>query len=312
MESNHKIINKKIKTKKVQKKRKNISRIVVIGDVHGDWRATIRALKTANVIGVTDEKRDSGKLIWKGGSTIVVQMGDQVDRKNRTNTMDDEASEEKIIRLFDYLHRQAIRQGGGVYSILGNHELMNVEGDFSYASPEGINYFNNKYKGGRQLAFAPGGKFATYFANNRKAVLNIGGWIFSHAGITKKIADNYTIPQINKLVKRYLLGLEDPYENPDLNLILHSQEDSPFWTRIYGGNNVNANYFEYVLKKYNALGMIVGHTPQPFINSSFKKRLWRVDTGMSRAFGANNLSRVQVLEILYKENMVKKFNILSS
>ena len=81
--------------KRKQKNQKPISRIVVIGDVHGDWRATIRALKIAGVVGVTDEKRDSGKLIWKGGSTIVVQMGDQVDRKNRSGSIDDEALRKK-------------------------------------------------------------------------------------------------------------------------------------------------------------------------------------------------------------------------
>ena len=297
--------------KRIPRKPKSINRIVVIGDVHGDWRATIRALKTANVVGVTDEKNDSGKLIWKGGSTVVVQMGDQVDRKNRDNSNNDEASEERIIRLFDYLHRQALKDGGGVYSLLGNHELMNVEGDFSYVSPDGMKYFN-KYKGGREGVFAPGSKFATYFANNRKSILHIGGWIFVHAGITKKIAENYTIPSINRLVKRYLLGNENPYQNPELEEILHSQEDSPFWTRLYANDTVSNDYIDDILKKYNAIGMIIGHTPQPFINSSYKKKLWRVDTGMSRAFGGNNLNRVQVLEILYNKNKVKKFNILKS
>ena len=304
------MINLGIKKRK-QKNQRPISRIVVIGDVHGDWRATIRALKIAGVVGVTDEKRDSGKLIWKGGSTIVVQMGDQVDRKNRSGSIDDEASEEKIIRLFDYLHRQAVREGGGVYSILGNHELMNVEGDFSYASPEGIKYFEKKYEKGRTGAFAPGGKFATYFANNRKAILHIGGWIFVHAGLTKNIADRYSIQYINRIIKRYLLGQISPNQNKELAEILNSQSDSPFWTRIYGGESVNNKYIDYVLNKYNAIGMIVGHTPQPRINSSYRKRLWRVDTGMSRAFGLNNERRIQVLEILYNQNKVKKFNILS-
>ena len=52
--------------------------------------------------------------------------------------------------------------------------------------------------------------------------------------------------------------------------------------------------------------MILGHTPQYMwnkgINSSFDNRLWRVDVGMSRAFGDLNKNRecrkVQVLEII--------------
>ena len=47
-------------------------RIIVIGDLHGDWIQTIESLKIANLI-----DNDNN---WIGGNTIVVQIGDQIDR----------------------------------------------------------------------------------------------------------------------------------------------------------------------------------------------------------------------------------------
>jgi hypothetical protein len=50
----------------------------------------------------------------------------------------------------------------------------------------------------------------------------------------------------------------------------------------------------------NKGGIVVGHTPQNGINSQCGNKIWRVDTGMSEAFGRRNSiqERIEVLEIL--------------
>ena len=52
-----------------------VERIIVIGDLHGDWNMTIESLKVAKVI--------DNNLQWIGGKTHVVQVGDQVDQISR-------------------------------------------------------------------------------------------------------------------------------------------------------------------------------------------------------------------------------------
>lgn len=47
-------------------------RIIVLGDIHGDWDMLIKTLKIGNLI-------DSDNN-WIGNDTVVVQVGDQVDR----------------------------------------------------------------------------------------------------------------------------------------------------------------------------------------------------------------------------------------
>ena len=61
-----------------------------------------------------------------------------------------------------------------------------------------------------------------------------------------------------------------------------------------------------------AKGMILGHSPQFMynkpLNSDLNKRIWRVDVGVSRAFGKRdglpNNRRIQILEILNDETLM--------
>lgn len=46
-----------------------------VGDLHGDMSKTIKSLAIARVA----EERD-GEIVWTGGDTVVVQLGDVLDR----------------------------------------------------------------------------------------------------------------------------------------------------------------------------------------------------------------------------------------
>ena len=52
------------------------SRIVAIGDLHGDLQKTVSALKLAGVLDISE----SGAPLWCGGDTVIVQVGDLLDR----------------------------------------------------------------------------------------------------------------------------------------------------------------------------------------------------------------------------------------
>jgi Calcineurin-like phosphoesterase len=94
------------------------ARIVAVGDLHGDFAAWQDIARDA---GLTDAAGH-----WAGGKTVLVQMGDITDRG---------ADSLKIVRSLQQLQKEAPKKGGKVYVVLGNHEAMNLLGDFRYVTP---------------------------------------------------------------------------------------------------------------------------------------------------------------------------------
>lgn len=290
-----------------------VGRIIAIGDIHGDIDALRASLNRANVINKRGE--------WIGGDSIVVQVGDVLDRGGRGNsTQTDESLEELQIfhTLYD-LNTQAMNDGGRVISLIGNHELMNLIGDFRYVANTHLQGMGG-YDGRKQL-FKPGGPLAKKMACNSLGIVKIGSWIFVHGGLLPEhimqtlrgeILENSSsrspLHTINTLVRNILNG------TTKLDSISPAQEDllfgrdGVFWTREFSEGNLSNATCERVSQSLKLLhidtqqagGIVMGHTPQQQINSQCDGRVWRIDTAMSHAFGPKDdpTSRVEILEIL--------------
>jgi len=87
-------------------------RIVAIADVHGDVSSFTAILQRA---GLVDE---SGR--WAGGSTVLVQLGDLLDRR---------PDAKQVMTLAMALESAAPRTGGRAIFLIGNHEAMNAMGE---------------------------------------------------------------------------------------------------------------------------------------------------------------------------------------
>lgn len=300
----------------------SVRRIIVIGDIHGDWEMTIKSLKLAELINNNGD--------WIGGDTVVVQVGDQVDRcrysgvpcNEEKATDPDEGNDWKILKYFTNLHKKAQKQGGAVYSLIGNHELMNVRGDFRYVSYEGLREFDNYEKPdgtiirdgneARRWAFEPGNSISEFMACTRQMALIIGSNLFVHAGVLPNIAKKYSVQNLNQLMSLYLFDqLKKPSQYKD---IFDSSDYSPLWNRVFGRLGLeklkkhNGKYASLIktlkeiygrekLKKcftllnplkdiYQVDKIFVGHTPlmDNGIGSVCDNRIWLTDYGASKAF----------------------------
>jgi len=260
-------------------------RLIAIGDVHGDLPATRAALRLGGAIDTEDR--------WVGGDLTVVQTGDQLDRGD---------DERQIVDLFERLAKEAAAAGGQVVALNGNHEVMNVQGDFRYVTPAGVTSFSGVVPRSpharaapppfedRAAAFLPGGGYALELSE-RDVIAVVGDSVFVHGGILPEHV-TYGIDRINRETREWMRS-GDRAAPPSI-----ASERAAVWVRDYSFDPVSSSTCATLGQVLDALGvrrMVVGHTVQNAgISSACDERVYRIDVGLSRYYGDNP---IQVLEI---------------
>jgi hypothetical protein len=253
-------------------------RLVAIGDLHGDLGAARAALRAARAI----DDRDH----WIGGDLVVVQTGDVLDRGD---------DEHALLDLIAALETEARAAGGAFVQLLGNHELMNGAGDFRYVTPAGFHAFDGAGDAppsdappearSRLAALGAGHNYARRLSHHA-AIAIVGDAVFSHAGVLPDWA-----PRVDEVNQNARCWLDGQASKPPAAL---TSDDSPVWTRAYGGPAVDCAQLAAALSALRVKRMVVGHTVQSAgITSACDGALWRIDVGLSRHYGGP----IEVLEI---------------
>jgi len=253
-------------------------RLIAFADVHGDLAATRAVLKLSGLIDESDA--------WTGGSTVVVQTGDQLDRGD---------DEQAILDLFEALSAQAWAAGGAFYPLLGNHETMNVGLDLRYVTDGGFTDFADtefdpadpqlstypEEQRGRVAAFRPGGPYAKVLAGHNLTMM-VGDTVFVHGGI---LPDHATagLATINTDIQAWMRG-----EAAEPDQWTHS-DAAPVWTRGYsdGPDESDCATLNEALEILGATRMVVGHTVQTTANPACDGKVWRMDVGMATYYGGS-------------------------
>jgi hypothetical protein len=260
------------------------TRLVAIGDLHGDLSAARAALRLGGAIDADDH--------WAGGPLTVVQTGDQIDRGD---------DDRDILDLFERLKEEARAAGGRVVALNGNHEVMNVQGDYRYVTPAAVSAFAGVSPRSalarsapaalaeRAAAFLPGGGYALKLAQ-RDVIAMVGDSVFVHGGVLPEHV-RYGIARLNRETRDWMQG------GVAAAPAALASERAPIWARDYSEEPLPPESCAALGEVLGALGakrMVVGHTTQKTgISSACGERVYRIDVGMSRYFGGP----IQVLEI---------------
>lgn len=226
------------------------SRIVAVGDAHGDADAFRRILKAARLID------DAGR--WAGGTATLVQTGDFLDRGAHVRA---------VMDLLIGLETEAKAAGGRVETLFGNHEGMNIIGELRDANPAAFASFVDERSDRRRAdayeeyaklsavrATAIGSAAAPYqkdrdawmaahppgyleyrealgrdgrygrWLRSRNAVLQTGDTVFLHGGISPNVASK-SIKEINDRVRNDVRAFDE-----GLRELTSSQLVLPFFT----------------------------------------------------------------------------------
>jgi hypothetical protein len=162
------------------------------------------------------------------------------------------------------LEEKAESAGGYVHFILGNHEIMNMNGDHRYV--------HEKYKRSARILH----KNITQLYNEnselgkwlrtKNVVEKIGDILFVHGGISPEVNRlPLSIEQINNLVRPYYGKIIDSTDKVIMPLYDSRKGEcyriSPFWSRgYYKGNMLSNKQLDSTLIKFKISRIVTGHT----------------------------------------------------
>ncbi|MBQ4492996.1 MAG: metallophosphoesterase [Elusimicrobiaceae bacterium] len=235
--------------------------IMVLSDAHGFYHSLSAVLIHAGLI--------DPDLNWTGKNTILVQMGDIIDRGHDYKAID---------ILLNYLQIQSKKEKGQVVRLLGNHELEILKKNYFVTT---MPYWEIEPFRAKLIKDILEGKIQAAWAGR--------GFLFTHSGCTdalfnllkKELPAKPTPQNLAKLLNKILVDCvkREDFSHPIFYVSRSRGGIDPFAGIFWADLN------ELLLShKTCPFKQIVGHTMVQGIVSSTDGKVICVDVGMPRVF----------------------------
>lgn len=248
-----------------------VDSLVVISDIHGEKDRMVAVLRNAGLV-------DAGGR-WSGGRKQLVVLGDVFDRGP------------DVLGALWFLYRleaEAQRAGGRLHVVLGNHEIMVMQGDLRFPG-ERDPQIASRYGVSFDQLFRPRESVLARWLIGRPAVLRIGDVLFAHGGVSTDYAD-WSVEEHLDTLRAYareelFSRWADTTYTPAMDSATVQRridflwgDRSVFWYRGYVQSDALAADLDRVLDRFGARLMVVGHTPLATITQRYAGSLIDVNT----------------------------------
>ena len=234
-----------------------VKTILAISDIEGEFEA-FRTMMLANK--VIDENYN-----WIFGKNQLVICGDLFDRGAHVT---------EYLWLLYKLEQSALAAGGYVHVILGNHDIMNLGGDYRYVNPKYTNeakQINREYKD----LFATDTELGRWL-RSKNIIERIGRVLYMHAGISQPVNHlQWDLKAINNYVRPWYD--KDVEKMPD-SVYFFFGDYSPFWYRGYfTAPLATESQVDSTLSLFGVKKIVVGHTIIEHVDGYFKNTIYGID-----------------------------------
>jgi hypothetical protein len=244
--------------------------IVVISDIDGNFDAFVSFLQGNHVI--------DKNFNWTFGDNRLVLLGDFFDRGREVF---------ECLWLIYKLEQEAIKKGGYVHFILGNHEMMNLRGSLDKKS---LKYVDKKYFNNAEFIDIPYPAWVNSHSEigrwlrTKNCIEKIGSVLFTHGGISIPLYESgLSLEEINTF-NRELLDLHVLKFNEQHRLI--SYKDGPMWYRGMAQEELTDQQVDLILENYHVDRIVIGHTimRKDNISTFYNKKVIAVDLNHRASF----------------------------
>lgn len=223
---------------------KQPGKMLVLSDIEGEFDALRNLLLANRVI--------NKKYEWIFGKGHLVICGDLFDRGLEVSA---------TLWLLYKLEQDAVKKGGYVHTILGNHDIMNLAGNFKYVAKK---YFaNSEAMGVPYEDFYSKDSELGKWLRSKNIMEKIGGNLCLHGGVSPDVNGlKLSVGEVNEKARPYI-GWKDLKNTvkEDTILKLFNSRDGLFWFRGYFREPVvDEKVVDETLRLYGVERIIVGHT----------------------------------------------------
>ncbi len=260
---------------------KQPEKLLAISDIEGNFNG-FYSLLVAN--GVMDKEYN-----WTFGKGHLVLNGDFMDRG---------ASVTQVLWLIYKLEQAAKKHGGMVHFILGNHEVLNLQGKTNYVDEKYIK-LAKRYTGkldaeDAYLDLMADNQELVRWMKSKNSIEKIGNILFVHGGISQELVTaKFGLSQINNIIRNRLMYGPSSEESNKMDEDFMFASHGPLWYR--GLAVPYRNYYrkatpkevKRALRYFKVNHISIGHTMAMDIFLDFEGGVIRTDVSHSMEKGGS-------------------------